>query len=573
MAKDREEFEANTQRVIQAVNKMFKDDPYLVTKRQLLPADNLEKLFLACADGVLLCKLALMILPNGLSEKKINYEIDTAFLNERIKQRRADPNTRSVFQITQNYNLFTGCMAKVPECAGIILGSDDVLTCNFEVFVKALVILLKSVIINRVRINNHPNLVRFIQRGETVDSLTALGPEKLLIRWCNFHLLKAGSPLEVQNITTDLRDCSVLLTLFKQICNPEEVDMDAIVAALEIPPSRPERPIVVIDTVNRLGCAANVTTNELAYGEKLPMLTLLAAIFDRCPALDFPPEDETTQLEQQVRNLKMRLAEYEKSTVLSARGKNAMEEVDKLTDENQRLRERIEDLENENEFYQQKVAKLEQEKEGMKNNKFSTVEEKFKSIQDSYQAMLNDKNALVDELQNLLAAKDKELQEEKRKRLELEEDAKQKVETMLQDLAKLPEQLKQQAAAHKVKSKQSQMEQKEKERAERREQREKELSIQSLSEEAKEDKKDRKDELKKSNSIKSNLSESKKAKSSNSVNEENGSEENSRDDDDDDDDDDDGEEEKEKKKKKKKDKDRKKDKKDKKKKKDDGEEE
>jgi hypothetical protein len=46
--------------------------------------------------------------------------------------------------------------------------------------------------------------MRLAEEGEDLAALNKLPPEKILIRWINFHLKKAGQDRRVENLGKDL---------------------------------------------------------------------------------------------------------------------------------------------------------------------------------------------------------------------------------------------------------------------------------------------------------------------------------------------------------------------------------
>lgn len=59
--------------------------------------------------------------------------------------------------------------------------------------------------------------------GEELSDLDALGPEKLLLRWVNYHLARAGYNKPISNFGKDIKDSKAYLHLLSQI-QPDELD-------------------------------------------------------------------------------------------------------------------------------------------------------------------------------------------------------------------------------------------------------------------------------------------------------------------------------------------------------------
>ena len=57
-----------------------------------------------------------------------------------------------------------------------------------------------------VSINEHPEIYRLLQEGESLPDLLKLPPEETLLRWINFHLAKQGDPRKITNFSEALKD-------------------------------------------------------------------------------------------------------------------------------------------------------------------------------------------------------------------------------------------------------------------------------------------------------------------------------------------------------------------------------
>ena len=73
--------------------------------------------------------------------------------------------------------------------------------------------------------------------GEEPSDLHNLLPEQILLRWVNYHLEKAGSPL-INNLEDDLKSCEVLLRILNQIdhskCTTDGIEENDLVKRAEI---------------------------------------------------------------------------------------------------------------------------------------------------------------------------------------------------------------------------------------------------------------------------------------------------------------------------------------------------
>lgn len=335
---------------------------------------------------------------------------------------------------------------------------------------------LTSLSLLRVTLLHNPALIRLRESTESVDAFQLLSPELLLIRWVNFQLRQAAYPSLITNLASDFKDSGVFLSLIKQIVPANKIDGNAFTAALKVAPSRPERPVLVSETVAKLGCAADISVEEIISGDRSAILTLLAAMFYRYPSLEFPTEDEFKQMEETIRQLKLRIQELEKEVEYSRQHKDLMKELDELTaesavikKENAALKQKISLTEAENAYFKDKVqetkdgvekekqrsridrenlrehnrAEVERVRKELVNRQMQGVDDKFKGVADTYEEMLETKDRVIEELRALRNEAEQDLEAERERKAPSE----QSLVKMQQAIEKLKEELDQDKVA------------------------------------------------------------------------------------------------------------------------------
>lgn len=55
-----------------------------------------------------------------------------------------------------------------------------------------------------VNLVTHPELIRLLQKGESINSLIDLPSEQVLLRWVNYHLRRAKHDRVLTNFSTDV---------------------------------------------------------------------------------------------------------------------------------------------------------------------------------------------------------------------------------------------------------------------------------------------------------------------------------------------------------------------------------
>ena len=433
--------------VMMTLNQYFEHDEYF-RNRGTFPIHSLDELFIACADGVVFCRLAMFVMPGCIPPTKIARDVDLSFIRQRVatRSKRGADNTRSVFYITQNLNQFRTAAKAIVECANLKLTTEDILDINHVALLRALITVLRSAIVARVNLLHNFALIRLRNPGEAVDVFQLLTPEALIIRWVNYHLYRALHPTRITNLTSDLKDSGIILLLLRQVVPAAKLDLEAIDHALNIPAHRPERPVLLSETVARLGCAADISVEDIITGDRAALLTLLAAVFYRYPGLEFPSEEEFKDMEQTTRTLRARVKELEGKVEFSNQNNNLMSELDELTsqlarlkDENTKLGQQVALTQSENAYLKDKVdqttdavererARSRADRESLREHNRAEIERirkellarqlqgldaRFKGIADTYEEMLAMKDRVIAELRALRAEAEDDLTDER----------------------------------------------------------------------------------------------------------------------------------------------------------------
>lgn len=77
--------------------------------------------------------------------------------------------------------------------------------------------IIKIQLMAQITLKSHPELAVLLEEGETMASFMKLPPEQILIRWVNYHMIKAGSSRRIANFSSDIVVCLLFLLLFCSI--------------------------------------------------------------------------------------------------------------------------------------------------------------------------------------------------------------------------------------------------------------------------------------------------------------------------------------------------------------------
>ncbi|GMF54179.1 unnamed protein product [Phytophthora fragariaefolia] len=240
----------------------------------LMPIGMDAGLFRAVCDGVLLCKLINAAVPETIDERALNFVKRAKELN--------------VYQKTENQNLCINA-AKSIGCSVVNIGPDDLIE-GKPILVLGLVWqIIKIQLTSTINLKNHPELMRLLLDGETLEAFMKLPPDQILLRWMNYHLKAAGHPKKVTNFSTDVQDATAYSVLLHHIA-PQHCDL-----CNETIPE--ERAAHVIQNARRLEVETFIKPRDITSGNPKLNMSFVAQLFNTCPALDIV-EEEIKQLEE-----------------------------------------------------------------------------------------------------------------------------------------------------------------------------------------------------------------------------------------------------------------------------------
>ncbi|RLN95678.1 hypothetical protein BBJ28_00006491 [Nothophytophthora sp. Chile5] len=240
----------------------------------LMPISIEGGLFTAICDGVLMCKLINAAVPETIDERAVNFIKKAKQLN--------------VYQKTENQNLCINA-AKSIGCSVVNIGPDDLIE-GKPILVLGLVWqIIKIQLTSTINLKNHPELMRLLLDGETLEEFMKLPPDQILLRWMNYHLKAAGHPKKVTNFSTDVQDATAYSVLLHHIA-PQHCDLCTESIA-------EERASHVIQNARRLQVETFIKPRDITSGNPKLNMSFVAQLFNTCPALDVI-EEEIKQLEE-----------------------------------------------------------------------------------------------------------------------------------------------------------------------------------------------------------------------------------------------------------------------------------
>ncbi|KAL0400293.1 UNVERIFIED_CONTAM: Fimbrin-5 [Sesamum radiatum] len=235
------------------INNFLKDDPFLSKYLPIDPSTN--ALFDLAKDGVLLCKLINVAVPGTIDERAIN--------------------TKQVLNPWERNENHTLCLnsAKAIGCTVVNIGTQDLVEARPHLVVGLISQIIKIQLLADLNLKKTPELVELVEDSKDVEELISLAPEKVLLKWMNFHLKKAGYKKTVTNFSSDLKDGEAYAHLLNALA-PEH----GTTTTLETKDPT-ERANLILQQADKLECQRYVTPQDIVEGSPNLNLAFVAQIF------------------------------------------------------------------------------------------------------------------------------------------------------------------------------------------------------------------------------------------------------------------------------------------------------
>ncbi|XP_047982877.1 fimbrin-5-like isoform X3 [Salvia hispanica] len=264
------------------INNYLGEDPFLKDYLPLDPAS--DDIFELAKDGVLLCKLINVAVPNTIDERAINTK-----------------KVLNPWERNENHNLCLNS-AKAIGCTVVNIGTQDLIEARPHLVVGLMSQIIKIQLLSDLDLKKTPQLVELVEDTNDVEELMGLAPEKVLLKWMNFHLKRAGFEKQVTNFSSDLKDGEAYAHLLNALA--PELGTNSTLETTD--PT--ERAKLIIEQAEKLDCKRYVTPKDIVEGSANLNLAFVAQIFQhrnglsvdqsKIPVPDMMEDDAQTSREE-----------------------------------------------------------------------------------------------------------------------------------------------------------------------------------------------------------------------------------------------------------------------------------
>ncbi|XVF21077.1 hypothetical protein REPUB_Repub12eG0059600 [Reevesia pubescens] len=235
------------------INNYLAEDKFL---KDFLPIDPAtDALFDLAKNGVLLCKLINVAVPGTIDERAIN--------------------TKKVLNPWERNENHTLCLnsAKAIGCTVVNIGTQDLVEGRPHLVLGLISQIIKIQLLADLNLKKTPQLVELVDDSQEVEELLSLAPEKVLLKWMNFHLKKVGYEKQVTNFSSDLKDGEAYAHLLNALA-PELSTRSTLDTK-----DPTERANMVLQQAEKLDCKRYLTPKDIVEGSANLNLAFVAQIF------------------------------------------------------------------------------------------------------------------------------------------------------------------------------------------------------------------------------------------------------------------------------------------------------
>lgn len=237
------------------INTYLRDDPVMKKHLPIDPSTN--QLFNIAKDGILLCKLINLAVPGTIDERALN-------IKEQLNPWERNENN-------------TLCLnsAKAIGCSVVNIGTEDLAEGRSHLLLGLISQIIKIQLLADLNLKKTPQLAEIVEDRQEVEQLMHLPPDKVLLRWMNFQLQKAGYEKVVSNFSSDVKDGEAYTILLSTLA-PESCDL----SPLEVDDPL-ERAKLILTQAGHISSQKYLSPKDIVEGSTNLNLAFVAHIFKK----------------------------------------------------------------------------------------------------------------------------------------------------------------------------------------------------------------------------------------------------------------------------------------------------
>lgn len=252
--------------IARVVTNTCKDDE-LVKERFPLDPEVPNDLFHAVSDGMVLIHLLKHIDEDSIDMRTVN-----------------KGTNMNVYKVRENIDMaLAACSTRIKM---VSIDAQNFIDKDPMQILGVMWQIVRIISTKRIVLKDVPEIIRLAEDGEEMADLVKLAPEKILIRWINFHLKAAGQEPYVKNLGKDLKDSKALIYVMNQL-DSSQCGLEALED--EDDKSRAQK---MIDNSKKLNVPDVAGASDICKGNTRVNTIFVAELFNAKHGLDELTKEE-----------------------------------------------------------------------------------------------------------------------------------------------------------------------------------------------------------------------------------------------------------------------------------------
>jgi len=186
------------------------------------------------------------------------------------------------WEINENHTLCLNS-SKAIGCTVVNIGTKDLVEGRPHLVLGLISQIIKIQLLADLSLKKTPALVELVDDSKDVEDLMNLPPDKVLLRWMNFHLQKAGYKRNITNFSSDVKDGEAYAVLLNVLA-PEHCSLATMDTENPM-----ERAKLVLTHAEKMDCTSYLCPKDIVEGSPNLNLAFVAHLFHKRNGLSLDP--------------------------------------------------------------------------------------------------------------------------------------------------------------------------------------------------------------------------------------------------------------------------------------------